>query len=965
MKKDDKIIIKGAKEHNLKEIDVSLPRNKFVVITGLSGSGKSSLAFDTIFAEGQRLYVESLSAYARQFLGQKEKPKVDYISGLSPAISIQQKSASQNPRSTVGTITEINDYLRVLYARIGKPICYNCGRPVENQTTDQIINAVFDELKDKRIYILAPLAENRKGTFKDLFETLLSNGYVRVRVDGDYKELEKGMQLEKKNKHDIDLVVDRLKVKEENRSRIADSLETGLEEGDGLIKILDYDSNEEKIFSTKLGCPHCSISYPEPSPQLFSFNSPIGMCHECNGLGETLEVAEELIVSNENLSINEGAVLYWGELSKKTGWTANYIRSLAEKLDIPLDVPFKDLTKKQKNVIFNGTTTKVKLEWKSDNSQGSFWKQYEGVLNEIKRRYKQTTSDGARNYYEKFMYPQKCKSCNGYRLNNYALSYLVSAKKITDLGSMPIDELYDYFDNLELTDNELIIAEELLKEIKNRLKFMLNVGLHYLDLNRNANTLSGGEAQRIRLASQIGNGLMGVIYVLDEPSIGLHQRDNKRLLDSLINLRDRGNTVIVVEHDEDTIKEADYIVDLGPGAGHYGGEVVVKGTYKQLLRSKKSLTANYLNNIFRIGNKTEYRQGNEKKLKIIGAAQNNLKNIDVEFPLGKFVGITGVSGSGKSSLINEILYKGLARILNRNSVHPGKHKRIEGTEHLKRIINIDQNPIGRTPRSNPATYTGVFNHIRDIFAKTKDAKIRGYKPGRFSFNVAGGRCEACNGAGIKKIEMHFLPDVYINCEVCNGKRYNDETLKIRYKGKNISDVLDMEVVEAYDFFKNIPKLREILDVLNKVGLGYIKLGQSATTLSGGEAQRIKLSKELHKKGNGDTLYILDEPTTGLHFHDIKKLLEVLDALVDSGNTVVVIEHNLDVIKNVDYIIDLGPEGGNNGGTVIAEGTPLEIIKNENSYTGQFLKEKIGGDNEENINNKKNSKRRSKASKGQI
>ncbi|MBF4468542.1 MAG: excinuclease ABC subunit UvrA [Methanobrevibacter arboriphilus] len=943
------IILKGAREHNLQNLDITIPRDKFVVITGLSGSGKSSLAFDTIYAEGQRRYVESLSAYARQFLGQMKKPEIDYIEGLSPAISIDQKTTKMNPRSTVGTITEIYDYLRLLYARIGTPHCYKCGKEISPQTVGQIVENITEEGYDSpkvKIQVLGPIIKGRKGEHKKVFENLRNKGFVRVRVDGNIKNLEDDIKLNKNTKHTIEVVVDRLVIREdiEFQRRLADSIETAIEFGEGIVNILfDKEVNSEnkeyeKVYSEHFACVDCGINFEEITPRMFSFNSPQGACPECKGIGSKMEMDPDLIVSNPKLSLNEGAVVPW---SRSKGNKDNYyhqmLSAVAEHLGFSMDTPFKDLKKEEQNAILYGTNEKIGFNFKRRNKSYRVNRKFEGVINRMERHYLETKSNYSRSYISKFMSDHNCHVCDGKRLRPEALSVTVADKSIHDVVSMPIKDCYDFFNSIELTERELFIAKEVLKEIKERLKFLVDVGLDYITMERSSGTLSGGEAQRIRLATQIGSGLVGVLYILDEPSIGLHQRDNVKLIETLKRLKSIGNTLVVVEHDEETILSADHVVDIGPGAGEHGGKIVAQGTPSEIMDSPDSITGKYLSRKEIIPINSTRRIGNGKFISIKGAKENNLKNLDVDIPLGLFTCVTGVSGSGKSSLINQVLYKGLNGIVNRKQTFAGKYDSIDGAENIDKIIIIDQTPIGRTPRSNPATYTGLFTYIRELFAETPEAKARGYKPGRFSFNVKGGRCEACSGDGIIQIEMHFLADVYVPCEVCKGKRYNDETLDIRYKGKNIYEVLEMTVEEALEFFENIPKIKKKLQTLYDVGLGYIKIGQAATTLSGGEAQRIKLAKELSKQSTGKTLYILDEPTTGLHFADIKKLLDVLGRLTDSGNSVVVIEHNLDVIKTADHIIDLGPEGGDGGGEIVATGTPEEIAKS-GTYTGDFLKE---------------------------
>ncbi len=939
MKKDEKIIIRGAREHNLKNIDVEIPRNQFVVITGLSGSGKSSLAFDTIYAEGQRRYVESLSAYARQFLGLMEKPDVDYIEGLSPAISIEQKTTQKNPRSTVGTVTEIYDYLRLLFARVGHPHCYSCGDPITRQTPQQIVDQILQYPEGTRILILAPVVRGRKGEYRDLLEEVKREGFLRVRIDGNVYGLDEPIRLNKNIKHTIEVVVDRLKVQPKIRQRLTESVEIALQLAAGLVTVLNVDSGEEELFSEHFACPKCGVSIEELEPRLFSFNSPYGACPACDGLGQKLEIDPRLVIPNPDLSIRQGAIAPIGE--QRESWNYEMIRSLAEAMGFDLDTPWKDLPEDVKNVILYGTgDRKIRFRFERTDSRFEFTSKYEGIVNNLYRRYRQTSSQSIRDWIESFMNQVPCPECGGARLKKEALGVKIGGKTIAEVTAMNIRQAYAFFHSLELTEREMTIAHQILKEIRARLEFLLNVGLEYLTLDRTTGTLSGGEAQRIRLATQIGSQLVGVLYVLDEPSIGLHQRDNKRLIQTLHKLRDLGNTVLVVEHDRETIENADYVIDLGPGAGTHGGSVVAVGSPEEIRNHPQSLTGKFLRLEEHIPIPTTRREGNGKFLVLKGARGNNLKNITVRFPLGKFICITGVSGSGKSTLVNETLYPILARHFYSSKMIPLPYDAIEGLEHVDKVIDIDQSPIGRTPRSNPATYTGVFTQIRDLFSQLPEAKIRGYKPGRFSFNVKGGRCEACQGDGVKKIEMHFLPDVYVTCEVCKGKRYNRETLEIRYKDKTIADVLDMTVEEALVFFDKIPAIKRRLQTLYDVGLGYIRLGQQATTLSGGEAQRVKLATELSKIGTGRTVYILDEPTTGLHFADIRRLLDVLNQLVDKGNTVIVIEHNLDVIKTADWIIDLGPEGGDRGGEIVFEGTPEEIIQHPTSYTGQFLKEEF-------------------------
>jgi excinuclease ABC subunit A len=941
MTKDSKkqIIIKGAKEHNLQNIDLTIPRDEFIVITGLSGSGKSSLAFDTIYAEGQRRYVESLSAYARQFLGQMKKPEMEYIEGLSPAISIDQKTTKENPRSTVGTITEIYDYLRLLFARIGTPHCPKCGKEISHQTLGQIGDSIIEEGEGKKIHILAPVVRDKKGQHKDVLDDLRNKGFVRARVDGEVRDLEEDIDLPKTYRHSIEVVVDRLKIRKDVdfKRRLVDSLETASEFADGLINVLFSDDGRdyEKKYSEHFACVDCGINFEELTPRMFSFNAPQGACPECNGIGVKMEIDPDLIIPNKNLTLNEGAVTPWAKSNKKENYYHQMLEAVSKHFNFSMDTPFNELTKEQQDIILYGCDDKIPFSFKRRNKSYQVNRQFEGVIPRMERLYIETKSNYSRKYISKFMSDRKCHVCHGKRLRPEVLAVTVGGKSIADVVEMSIKDSYQFFLNLELTDREQFIAKEVLKEIRQRLKFLVDVGLDYLSMARSSGTLSGGEAQRIRLATQIGSGLVGVLYILDEPSIGLHQRDNVKLIETLKRLKNLGNTLIVVEHDEETILSADYVVDIGPGAGEHGGKVVACGTPKEIMESHESVTGQYISRRETIPIPQTRRSGNGESLIIRGARQNNLKNIDVEIPLGKFTCVTGVSGSGKSSLINEILYKGLSGKLNNKFTFAGDYDKIEGVSNIDKIIAIDQKPIGRTPRSNPATYTGVFTDIRDLFAETPEAKARGYKPGRFSFNVKGGRCEACSGDGIVQIEMHFLADVFVPCEVCGGKRYNEETLDIRYKGKNIYEVLEMTVEEALDFFEHIPKIHKKLKTLLDVGLGYMKIGQPATTLSGGEAQRIKLAKELSRSNTGNTLYILDEPTTGLHFADIKRLLSVLARLTDAGNSVVVIEHNLDVIKTADYIIDLGPEGGDGGGKVIATGTPEEIAKS-GTYTGEFL-----------------------------
>ena len=938
----DKIVIHGARAHNLKNIDVEIPRDKLVVVTGLSGSGKSSLAFDNLYAEGQRRYVESLSAYARQFLGNMEKPDVDSIDGLSPAISIDQKTTSKNPRSTVGTATEINDYLRLLYARVGTPYCINGHGAITASSVEQIVDQVLELPERQRLQILAPIIRKKKGQHKNIIEKVQKDGYVRVRVDGEIYDVTEVPELSKSKQHTIEVVVDRIVIKEGIRSRLFDSIEAALRIADGYV-VIDTMDGKELLFSEHYACPVCGFTVPELEPRLFSFNAPFGSCPDCDGLGIKLEVDLDLVVPDDRLSLREGALAPWNPIS------SNYYPQMLEQamihFGIDMDQPFSDLSQEEKDLVLYGSNGK-EFHFHYENEFGGVRDieiPFEGVVNNIHRRFRETNSDFTRNQMRSYMNELTCATCHGYRLNDQALSVRVGGEKGMHIGEVSDLSIADHLkavDKLVLTDNEATIARPILKEIKDRLTFLNNVGLNYLTLSRSAGTLSGGESQRIRLATQIGSNLSGVLYILDEPSIGLHQRDNDRLIASLKKMRDLGNTLIVVEHDEDTMREADYLIDVGPGAGVFGGEIVAAGTPKQVARSSKSITGQYLSGKRKIPVPTERRSGNGRSIEITGASENNLQDIAARFPLGKFIAVTGVSGSGKSTLINGILKKAIAQKLNRNSEKPGKYKTIQGIEHIDRLIDIDQSPIGRTPRSNPATYTGVFDDIRDLFAQTNEAKIRGYKKGRFSFNVKGGRCEACSGDGIIKIEMHFLPDVFVPCEVCHGRRYNSETLEVHYKEKNIAEVLDMTVNKAVEFFKHIPKIERKLKTIQDVGLGYVTLGQPATTLSGGEAQRMKLASELHKRSTGKSFYILDEPTTGLHTEDISRLIKVLERFVDDGNTVLVIEHNLDVIKTADHIIDLGPEGGVGGGTIIATGTPEEVATNPASYTGQYLKGKL-------------------------
>jgi len=935
------IRIRGANEHNLKNLDVNIPRDEFVVLTGLSGSGKSSLAFDTIYAEGQRRYMESLSSYARQFLGQMEKPNVESIEGLSPAISIDQKSTNRNPRSTVGTVTEIYDYFRLLYARIGIPHCPKCGREIKKQSVDQMVDQIMELPERTKIQLLAPVVRGRKGEHVKLLEQAKKSGYVRVRIDGNLYELTESIQLEKNIKHNIEIIVDRLAVKPGIEKRLADSIETVLELAEGLL-LVDVIGGEMLSLSSSYACPDCGISVEEIEPRSFSFNNPYGACPDCVGLGYKMEFDIDLIIPDKSLSINQGAIVVpgWQSCNDGKSFSNAILRALGEYYGFDLDTPFQDYHEDVQDILIYGTGGQsVAVKYTGQRGTGVYDIAFEGLIENCNRRYRETFSESSKAEYETFMRITPCKSCGGQRLKKSSLAVTVGEKNIHEITSMNVRRLYEYLEALELTNQQHLIGDQILKEIRARIKFLLDVGLEYLSLSRNTGTLSGGEAQRIRLATQIGSGLVGVAYILDEPSIGLHQRDNDKLLASLKRLRDLGNTLIVVEHDEDTMFAADHIVDIGPGAGEHGGEVIAQGTVHDIMACEKSITGAYLARRKRIPVPTE-RKTPSGWLTVKGAAENNLKNVDVKIPLGVFTCVTGVSGSGKSSLVNEILYKRLAKELNRARTIAGKHKGIEGIEQLDKVIDIDQSPIGRSPRSNPATYTGVFDQIRDLFAATPDAKAKGYKKGRFSFNVKGGRCEACAGDGIIKIEMHFLPDVYVPCEVCQGKRYNRETLDVRYKGKNIFDVLDMTVEEAVEFFKNVPSISRKIQTLADVGLSYIKLGQPSTTLSGGEAQRIKLATELSKRSTGKTIYILDEPTTGLHFADVHKLVEILQRLAEGGNTVVVIEHNLDVIKTADYIIDMGPEGGDGGGTVVAAGTPEEVAKNPASYTGIYVKKTL-------------------------
>lgn len=938
----DKLIIRGARAHNLKNINVEIPRDKLVVVTGLSGSGKSSLAFDTIYAEGQRRYVESLSAYARMFLGNMEKPDVDSIEGLSPAISIDQKTTSKNPRSTVGTTTEINDYLRLLYARVGTPYCINGHGAITASSVEQIVDQVLELPERTRMQILAPVVRRKKGQHKTIFDRIQKDGYVRVRVDGEIYDISEVPELSKSKMHNIEIVVDRLINKDGIRSRLFDSVEAALRLADGYVIIDTMDGNE-LLFSEHYSCPVCGFTVPELEPRLFSFNAPFGSCPTCDGLGNKLEVDLDLVIPDRSKTLREGALAPWNPIS--SNYYPAMLEQAMEAFGVDMDTPFEDLSEEEQNLVLYGSGEReFHFHYVNDfGGERNIDLPFEGVVNNINRRYHETNSDFTRNVMRGYMNELPCPTCHGYRLNNQALCVRVGGENGMNIGQVSDLSVADHLEllnHLELSENEKTIATPIVKEIKDRLTFLNNVGLNYLTLSRSAGTLSGGESQRIRLATQIGSNLSGVLYILDEPSIGLHQRDNDRLIDSLKKMRDLGNTLIVVEHDEDTMRQADWLIDVGPGAGEFGGQIVASGTPEEVAKNKKSITGQYLSGAKEIPVPLERRKGNGRFLRVLGACENNLQNIDVTFPLGKFIAVTGVSGSGKSTLVNGILKKAVAQKLNRNSAKPGKHKALEGVENIERLIDIDQSPIGRTPRSNPATYTGVFDDIRDLFAKTNEAKIRGYKKGRFSFNVKGGRCEACSGDGIIKIEMHFLPDVYVPCEVCHGTRYNSETLEVHYKDKNIAEILDMTVNDAVEFFASIPKIARKLQTIKDVGLGYVTLGQPATTLSGGEAQRMKLASELHKRSTGKSLYILDEPTTGLHTDDIARLLKVLQRFVDDGNTVLVIEHNLDVIKTADYIIDLGPEGGVGGGQIVAAGTPEEVAKVKESFTGQYLKDKL-------------------------
>ena len=933
------IKIKGAKEHNLKNIDLEIPRDKLVVITGLSGSGKSSLAFDTLYAEGQRRYVESLSSYARQFLGLMEKPDVELIEGLSPAISIDQKTTSKNPRSTVGTVTEIYDYIRLLYARIGIPYCPKCGKKIEKQSIDQIIDTIMQQEAGTKIQVLSPVIRGRKGEFTKLLEGFQKEGFVRAMVDGEVAELTDDLQIDRKKKHNIDIIVDRLVIKEDIRSRLTESVEIALKHAENIVKI-DIVGKGQKLFSQNYACPDCGISFPELSPRMFSFNNPFGACPSCTGIGYLMKMDEDLIIPDKNKTLYDGVKAFGASTMKKGDTMAKmYFESIAKHYNVDISKPIKDLPREFLNKILYGTgEEKIDFQYESPSGVRKYTAAFEGVIPTLTRRHNETKSQGMRDFYEMYMSNSDCDECHGARLKKEVLAVRVGGENINELTAMPINKMKDFLNKLDLNKKEAIIADQILKETDKRLQFLIDVGLEYLTLSRNSGTLSGGEAQRIRLATQIGSGLTGVLYILDEPSIGLHQRDNSKLIATLKKLRDLGNTLIVVEHDEDTMYAADQVIDIGPGAGVHGGKVMAQGTAEEIKLISDSITGQYLSGRKQIPVPKKRRKPVKgKAIEVIGASEHNLKNVNVKFPLGVFTCVTGVSGSGKSTLVNEVLYKTIAKELNGSNEKPGKCKQIKGLENIDKIINIDQSPIGRTPRSNPATYTGVFDIIRDIFAGTNEAKMRGYQKGRFSFNVPGGRCESCNGDGLLKIEMHFLPDIYVPCEVCKGKRYNHETLEVKYKGKTIADVLNMTVEEALEFFKNIPKIKQKIQTLYDVGLGYIKLGQPSTTLSGGEAQRVKLATELSKRATGKTLYILDEPTTGLHIADVHKLVDILQRLVDTGNSIIVIEHNLDLIKTCDHIIDLGPEGGEGGGQVIAIGTPEQVVRNEQSYTGEFLK----------------------------
>ena len=943
---NDKIIVKGAREQNLKNIDVEIPRNQLVVLTGLSGSGKSSLAFETIYAEGQRRYVESLSAYARQFLGNMEKPDVDSIEGLSPAISIDQKTTNRNPRSTVGTVTEIYDYLRLLFARIGKPVCPVHGVEIQAQSVEQMVDRLYQYPERTRMQILAPMIVGKKGTHAKVFEQLKKDGYVRVRVDGEMLDLDEEINLNKNKKHTIEVIVDRIALKPDASARIADSLETALKLGSGKV-LVDVIGEEELIFSEHFSCPYCDFSVGELEPRMFSFNSPFGACSECGGLGVQKKIDVDLLIPDPKLSIAQGAIRGW---EKEENYSRKLLDTVCRHYSIDLDKPFEQLTDKEKNIILYGTNEPIHFQLQSESGiKQEKVDTYEGVINNLERRYMETSSSFMREWIEGFMSDLTCNKCHGKRLSEQALSVLIDGKNINDFTDLSIQEALDFIENLNLSEKDKVIANLILKEIKERLSFLVNVGLDYLTLNRSAGSLSGGEAQRIRLATQIGSRLSGVLYVLDEPSIGLHQRDNDRLIETLKSMRDLGNTLIVVEHDEDTMMACDYLIDIGPGAGIHGGQIVAQGTPEEVMQNEKSITGQYLSGKKQIYLPKERRKGNGNFIEIKGAKENNLKNVNLSIPMGVMNVVTGVSGSGKSTLINDILYRSISSKLYRTKEKPGQHKELKGMEYIEKIIDIDQSPIGRTPRSNPATYTGVFDDIRDLFASTNEAKVRGYQKGRFSFNVKGGRCESCRGDGVLKIEMHFLPDVYVPCEVCHGKRYNRETLMVTYRGKNIADVLDMTVEDAYEFFEHHPKIARKLKTLCDVGLGYLKLGQPASTLSGGEAQRVKLASELHRRITDKTVYILDEPTTGLHIEDVKRLLKVLNRMVEEGATIIIIEHNLDVIKMADYIIDLGPEGGTRGGTIVAKGTPEEVANVEGSYTGKYLNKILTRDRKRQMN----------------
>ncbi len=934
MQEHKNIIIKGAREHNLKNIDLVLPRNKLIVISGVSGSGKSSLAFDTIYAEGQRRYVESLSSYARQFLGQMEKPDVEYIEGLSPAISIEQKTTHKNPRSTVGTVTEIYDYLRLMFARVGTPHCYSCGKVVESQTIDQIIELILDHKEDTKMLIMAPIARDKKGEFQKIFDDTKKSGFARVRVDGKIYDVDDNIKLDKNKRHTIEIVIDRIKIRDNIRKRVVDSVETALNLTDGLVAV-DYDGTT-KLYSEKFACIECGISYPEIQPRIFSFNNPHGACPECHGLGEIREFDVDKIIPDKSIAISKGAILTH---KPRYNYVYQQLTSLADHYNFDLSIPWEDLPERIRDIILHGSDEEISFyyESKERKAKGEYSGRYKGIMNEMKRRYRESTSQGVRDWMESFMTFRGCSECNGKRLNKIALSVKINKINIVDITEFSVKESKHFFDNLKLSDVQAKISEQIIKELKARLRFLIDVGLEYLTLDRKAATLSGGEAQRIRLATQIGSRLVGVLYILDEPTIGLHQRDNDRLLSTLNDLRDIGNTLIVVEHDEHVIRSADYVVELGPGAGLHGGKIVTKGTPEEIEKDEKSLTGKFLAGINEIPVPDKRREGNGHEIELIGAKLHNLKSINIKIPLGKMTLVTGVSGSGKSTLINDILFPVLMNALNKGKREEKGYKEIKGIKHLDKVINIDQSPIGRTPRSNPATYVGLFTHIRDLFANLPESKVRGYKPGRFSFNVRGGRCEHCQGGGEIKIEMHFLPDIYIRCDVCKGERYNRETLEIKFKGYSIAQILNMSVEEALTVFEKYPPIKRKLSTLNDVGLGYIKLGQSSLTLSGGEAQRVKLSLELSKRQTGKTIYILDEPTTGLHFADVKQLVSVLDKLVDQGNTMIIIEHNLDIIKIADYIIDLGPEGGDKGGTIVVEGSPEQVIQNSSSHTAKYLK----------------------------